>query len=56
MAEFILEDFMQLLDVEEVFQKAQLKSWLWLKHKVPHYDYSFVDWVLNPLPCIRSLR
>jgi len=45
-----------IVDVEEIFHKAQLKSWLWLwlKHKVPSYNFSFVDWVLNPLPCIMS--
>ena len=32
-----------LVDVEEVFQKAQLKSWLWMKHKVHSFIYSFVD-------------
>jgi len=45
-----------IVDVEEIFQKAQLKSLLWLKHNVPSYNYSFVDSVLNPLPCIRSFR
>ena len=45
-----------VVDVEEIFHKAQVKSWLWLKHKVPSYSFSFVDWVLNPLSCILSFR
>jgi len=32
-----------VVDVEEVFQKAQLKSWLWIKHKVHTFNYSFMD-------------
>ena len=36
-----------------VFQQAQLKSWLWMKHKVHRFNYSFVDWVLNPMYCIK---
>ena len=43
-----------VVDVEEVFQRAQLKSWLWMKHKARSFSYSFVDWVLNPNICIRS--
>ena len=32
-----------VVDEEEVFQKAQLKSWLWLKHKGNNFNYSFSD-------------
>jgi len=46
----------RIVDVEEVFQKAQLKSWLWMKHKVQRFDYFFVDWILNPMPCIESYK
>jgi len=46
----------RVVDAEEVFQKAQLKSWLWMKHKVQRFDYSFVDWILNPMPCIKSYK
>jgi len=45
-----------VVDEEEVFQKAQLKSWLWLKHKGNKFDYSFSDWVLNPMVCISSYK
>jgi len=30
-------------DTDEVFQNAQLKSWLWLKHKVVDFSYAFSD-------------
>ena len=30
-------------DAEEVFQMTQLSSWLWLKHKVNAFNYSFSD-------------
>jgi len=43
-------------DVEEIFQKVQLKAWQWLKHKGPPFSYSFTDWMLNPLICIRSYK
>jgi len=45
-----------VVDAEEIFQTAQLKSWLWLKHRVHTFNYSFVDWVLNPLICIGSYK
>ncbi|XP_068466007.1 uncharacterized protein [Phaseolus vulgaris] len=43
-----------VVDAEEVFQRVQLKSWLWMKHKARSFSYAFVDWVLNPNICIRS--
>ena len=43
-----------VVDAEEIFQRAQLKSWLWMKHKAHSSSYSFVDWVLNPTICIKS--
>jgi len=42
--------------VDEIFQKVQLKSWLWLKHKTHSFNYSFADWVLNPFICLRSVK
>ena len=44
------------IDVEEVFQQAQLKSWLWMKHKAHRFNYSFTDWILNPMLCIKSYK
>nr|AER13160.1 putative non-LTR retroelement [Phaseolus vulgaris] len=41
-----------VVDVEEIFQMAQLKSWLWMKHRAYFHTYSFVDWLLNPSSCI----
>jgi len=45
-----------VVDVEEIFQMVQVKSWQWLKHKGQPFNYSLVDWVLNLLICIRSFK
>ena len=45
-----------VVDEEEVFHEAQLKSWLWLKHKGNNFSYSFSDWLLNPWTCISSYK
>jgi len=46
----------KVVDEEEVFQKVQLKSWLWLKHKGAKFNYSLSDWVLNPTVCLSSYK
>jgi len=33
----------EVVDAEEIFQKAQIKAWLWLKHKSNSFTYSLVD-------------
>jgi len=45
-----------VVDEEEVLQKAQIKSWLWLKHKGNNFSYSLTDWVLNPIICLTSYK
>jgi len=45
-----------VVDAEEMFQQAQLKSWLWMKYRVCRFNYSFVEWVLNPMLCIKSYK
>ena len=45
-----------VVDVEEVLHKAQLKSWLWLKHKGHNFSYSFSHWMLNLWSCINSYK
>ena len=45
-----------VVDVEEVLYKAQLRSWLWLKHKGDRFSYSLTDWMLNPNPCLSSYK
>ena len=45
-----------VVDAEDMFKKVQLKSWLWMKHKSDSFNYSLVDWILNPMYCIRSLK
>jgi len=34
-------------DADEVFQNAELVSWLWLKHKAAGFSYAFSDWLLQ---------
>ena len=46
----------RVVDAEEVFHNAQLKSWLWLKHKENKFFYSYAEWVMNPLTCICSIK
>ena len=46
----------RVVDVEEVLQQAQLKSWLWMKNKANRFNYSFTDWILNPILCIKSYK
>ena len=45
-----------VVDVEEIFQMVQLKMWQWLKHMSQSFNYSFADWILNPLICCRSFK
>ena len=45
-----------VVDEVEVLHKAQLKSWLWLKHKSHNFSCSFSDWMLNPWICISSFK
>jgi len=42
-------------DADEVFQNAQLWSWLWLKHKTTGFTYAFSDWLLNPNHCLSAV-
>ena len=42
-------------DDDEIFQNAQLQSWLWLKYKVAGYSYAFCDWLLNPKQCLLAV-
>ena len=35
-------------DSDEIFQNAQMLSWLWLKHKTTGFSYAFSDWLLDP--------
>jgi len=42
------------VDAKEIFQMAQLKTWLWMKHRVDVFNYSFSNWHLNPLICIKK--
>ena len=43
-------------DADEIFQHAQLQSWLWLKHKTVGFSYAFSDWILDPNQCLIEVR
>jgi len=43
-------------DAEEIFHRAQLNSWLWLKNRVHNFNFSFSNWILNPELCVKSYR
>ena len=45
-----------VVDAEEIFQKVQLKTWMWMKHKMQSFNHSFVDWVLNPNICFKICK
>ena len=45
-----------VVDAEGMFQQAQIKYWQWMKHKTYSFNYSLVDWVLNPMCCIKSYK
>jgi len=42
------------VDTEQIFHMAQLKTWLWLRYRMKSFSYSFFDWLLNPILCIKS--
>jgi len=44
-----------VVDHEEIFSLAQLKGWLWLKHKSSGTSFSYSDWYLSPVRCLQSL-
>ena len=43
-------------DEKEIFHLAQLRAWLWLKHRVQLFKYSFSDWHLNLEQCIKNYK
>jgi len=45
-----------VVDADEILHMAQLKVWLWLKYRSSIFDYSFADWILNPVLCINIIR
>lgn len=45
----------EVMDVDEIFTLAQLKDWLWMKHKVMRITFSYLDWHFSPVKCLQSL-
>jgi len=44
-----------IVDHEEVCSLAQLKGWLWLKHKLSGTSFSYSDWYFSPVKYLQSL-
>jgi len=44
------------VDHVEVFTIAQMKVWSWLLTKEHVIDFSYLDWCLKPLECMRYIR
>ena len=42
------------VDSEEMLHMAQLKIWLWLKYKMKSFLYSFSEWVMDLIQCIKN--
>ncbi|XP_068466484.1 uncharacterized protein [Phaseolus vulgaris] len=45
-----------VVDAEDIFQKVQLKTWMWMKHKMQSFNHSFVEWVLNLNICLKICK
>ena len=43
------------VDPEEIFTLIHLNAWAWMKYKVPHVHFSYNDWNLYPIECIKSI-
>jgi len=44
-----------VVDYSEIFTLAQLKAWSWVTSKIPSACFSFSDWCLAPLSCLKSI-
>jgi len=43
-----------VVDAEGVFHMVQLRSRLWMNHRVRAFSFSFLKWHLNPVFYIKS--
>jgi len=39
----------------EIFDQAQVTTWVWTKHKIPTVKFSYSDWYLFPYTCLKFL-
>ena len=44
------------IDHIEIFMMVQLKVWSWVTSKVRLASFSYSDWCLKPLVCMRSIK
>jgi len=42
-----------VVDESEVFALAQVNVWSWIYAKFWYISFSYSDWILNPLACMR---
>jgi len=45
-----------IVDAVEIFSLAQLKGWLWIKHKLSKITFSYSDWHFSLIKCLESLN
>jgi len=43
-----------VVDAEDIFHLAPLSVWLRLKHGTYVFNYSFSDWIINPMLCLQG--
>jgi len=44
------------IDHNEIFTLVQLKVWSWVRSKAREIYFSFSDWCLEPLVCIKCVK
>ena len=44
-----------VVDANETFSLAQLKGWLWAKHKMKRTRVSYSDWHYSQVWCLQSM-
>jgi len=44
------------IDHNEIFTLAEVKAWSWIKSKAHGVCFSFSNWFLKPLVCMKSVK
>ncbi len=42
------------IDLQDILDLIKIRSWLWLKNKLPGFSYPFASWSSNPRDCLLS--
>ena len=43
------------VDPIEIFSYAQVAAWVWMKHKIPAVKFSYSEWYISPITCLKSM-